>query len=154
MANELINRVDQYDALMIDTECKDMLFSQLLKIFDYFPQKFKINYEDELRLILDYLYYKFTIGSNNQTPGNLIQNLDFGLDKTHLLTPKQKIGYVFLTIVIPYIFKKFKINTKYKWVEKLVRILKFLNFIWFLKTSQYRSLVERILQIKLFKVNK
>ena len=49
---ERINRVDQMDALMIDSELKDMLFSQLLKIFDFFPQQLKVKYEDELRLIL------------------------------------------------------------------------------------------------------
>ena len=47
-----LNRVDQIDALMIDDELKNMLFSQLLKIFDFFPQQLKIKYEDELRLIL------------------------------------------------------------------------------------------------------
>ena len=62
MAREIINRVDQYDALMIDDECKEMLFSQLLKVFDYFPQKYKIRFENELRLILGkFFYVKITL---------------------------------------------------------------------------------------------
>lgn len=154
MPGERINRVDQYDALMIDQEVKSMVFSQLLKVFDYFPQQVKLKYEDELKLILDFLFYKLTIGSNNRTPGNFIQNLDFGLDHTHGLTVKQKIGYVLLSILVPYLYRKFKIGRKYKWIQKLMTILNFVNFIWFLKTFQYRCLVERLLQIKLFKVEK
>mmetsp|Transcript_25052 Transcript_25052/g.28798 ORF Transcript_25052/g.28798 Transcript_25052/m.28798 type:complete len:273 (+) Transcript_25052:40-858(+) len=147
-----VNRIDQLDAMMIDAELGYMLFAQLVRIMDYFPHGMKVKYEDELRLLLDYLFYKMTIGSNNRTPGNLLQNLDFGLDRAHLITNKQKFWYVILSILLPYFFKKLKLDQKFKWIMKTLKVAKFINFILFLKTFEYRNLIERILQIKLYHV--
>lgn len=165
--SEAVNRINQYDALMIDQECKSMLFTQLLKVFDYFPQKFKIQYEDELRLFLEFLFYKMTIGSSykrkdasgninvtsNQTPGNLLQNLEFGLDALHPLTSTQKILYVLLKILLPYLMKKFQVTKKYKIVAKAIKIIKFVNFIYFMVSFKYRNIIERILKIDLYTKN-
>ena len=70
-----LNRVDQLDAAIIDTESKQILMRQLVNCF---PQWVVNKYTAEIGLLLDYLFFRFTVATDTVvTPGNLLQNLNY-----------------------------------------------------------------------------
>jgi hypothetical protein len=66
-----------------------------------FPSNIVNKYSSELKLFLDYLYFRFTISKSVTTPGNLLQNLDFKF--TH---SSQKLNLLIFTVFLPYISDK------------------------------------------------
>jgi len=51
------------------------------QLVNCFPQWVVNKYTAELQLILDFLYFRFTIATEDViTPGNLLQNLNFKFD--------------------------------------------------------------------------
>lgn len=70
-----------------------------------FPPYFVNNFQAEIQLLLDYLFFRFTILTEKiQTPGNTLQNLNFVFNTKSV--QKQKFWYMILSVFVPYLMSK------------------------------------------------
>lgn len=97
--SQKINRVDQLDAAIIDTEAKQILMRQLVNCF---PQGIVSRYSAEITLLLDYLFFRFTVSKGVVTPGNTLQNLDYKFKQGN----KQRLFLMIFTVFLPYVVTK------------------------------------------------
>ena len=143
--SEYINKVDQLDAYLIDTQSKELLKQSLMKVF---PQKIVLNNTLEIQLLLDFLFFRFTTSKGIQTPGNSLQNLKYKFKSN-----RQMMSLIALQILIPYLFEKiYEKILKYEWYDsknqrrdaKLIQKLKYMIAFLFrfaAKLQQVSSLV-------------
>ncbi|KAG0233323.1 peroxisome assembly protein (Peroxin-2) [Actinomortierella wolfii] len=140
---------------------------------------FKEKFKPELTLLLNLIMYKFSVYDMGATYGSQLQNLVYrnerkhkgGLQSTAIdapLTKNQKIAYGIVTVGGNYLSERLnRIITEQGWGElpddnikkkawivlqkagSAFRILSLLNFLAFLYAGKYRSIVERILSMRL-----
>ena len=65
----VLNKVDQLDAYLIDTQSKELLKTALVRTL---PQHLVLHNTLEIQLALDYLFFRFTTAKGTQTPGNIL----------------------------------------------------------------------------------
>lgn len=75
-----------------------MLMRQLINAF---PQQMLSKFGLEIKLLLDYLFFRFTISNDVGTPGNLLQNLTF-----KFRSQNQKLLLLAFTVLLPYAIDK------------------------------------------------
>ena len=161
-------RVNQIDALYLDNELTLSLRSQFVRIFKYLPMDFVMRYEIEIDYFIQSAIYYFSIYKDRRLNGDKLQNIQFGKK----LTIKQKAFYFLFTIVMPYLFKKwmrymddhgFQENDENDIKHKIyalciklsifLRIISLIHLILFLFDGKYRSVISRILRIKMKYIN-
>ena len=78
-ASSGVMKVNQVDARVLDTELLDLLQIQLCSMFapPFFAPGVVDKYKPELKALLDFLLFRFTIFQNEPTPGMRMQNLRF-----------------------------------------------------------------------------
>eukprot|EP00250_Pteridium_aquilinum_P029873 c40268_g1_i1 orf=65-724(+) len=171
-----ISRPSQLDAAQIDDSNISMLRRQLRSVFSMMPDIFS-NYELEWMACLKLFVWRFSIWLDKPTPGNASRGLryrndgalqsliDSGKVKTGLegpgLTTSQKIGFLLTMVGVPYGWARLQKleadgatheNTWTKVLhfgEKLYKVANLVNFLVFLNTGRYRTVVERVLNARL-----
>lgn len=170
-------RVGQLDASVLDGELVDLLKSQLWKVFKTFRPDVKDNYESELLLMLKLVVFKLTVWDHSATYGAKLQNLKFvdgsvGTSLSRPLSRNQKLGYAILVVGGDFLWDKLEryISTmdegrddfdgraarRQAILRKLSDALSSLwslsslaNFLLFLYTGRYSTLILRLLRIRL-----
>ncbi|KAA8911171.1 hypothetical protein TRICI_003893 [Trichomonascus ciferrii] len=176
MAGHLMNRkieprVGQIDASILDSELLNMLKEQLWKGFKYFRPDIKDKYESELVLILKLALFKLTVWDHSTTYGAKLQSLKFMDARSAVsnqpITKSQKLGYGLLVVGGSYLWQKLDdhiTNATYaaedpRGYERLRQFTDSLstlwsvstlaNFVLFLYSGKYSTLILRILRIRL-----
>jgi peroxin-2 len=167
-------RVGQLDASTLDSELFELLKTQLRKIFKFTLSDIQDNYEAELLVLLKLIIFKLTVWDYSATYGAKLQNLKFvdGRVPTSLSKPlgrSQKLGYALLVVGGDYIWNKlesyiysghyrdqdgesriFLILRKFsKLLSQIWSVSSLFNFLMFLYTGKYSTLILRLLKIRL-----
>ena len=93
-----LSQVDQLDAFITDNESKMLLKSALVNVF---PQKWVLTYSNELQLLLDYLFFRFTTARGIQTPGFRFMNLKYAFK-----SERQRMALLTVQVFLPYLVSK------------------------------------------------
>ncbi|CAG8657978.1 8119_t:CDS:2 [Ambispora leptoticha] len=169
-----IMRVSQLDADSLDNELFGLLKEQLLTAFGLFSAK---TFEPELLALLQLVLYRFSIYESGATYGAQLQNLKYRNEKRHVvqstsaddpLSKFQRISYGAMTIGGQYVWMRLnRLMTAQGWgefaendirrvfwkfmqkIENIYRTLSLANFLIFLYDGKYRSLIDRILFMRL-----
>ncbi|KAG0031902.1 peroxisome assembly protein (Peroxin-2) [Podila clonocystis] len=174
-----IMKVSQLDAELLDDELLETMKEQLWSAFALFKPTFKDRFKPELTLALNLIMYKFSVYDMGATYGSQLQNLVYrnerkhsgGLQSTAMdarLTKTQKIAYGVVTVGGQYVMEKVNsIVTEQGWGELpednikrkawnllqkgtgVFKIVSLINFLAFLYAGKYRSVLERILSMRL-----
>ncbi|KAI5780000.1 Pex12 amino terminal region-domain-containing protein [Geopyxis carbonaria] len=165
-------RVGQLDTELLDEELLDLLKGQLWGGLKYFRPALKENYEPELLLLLRAALFKLTIWDHNASYGAALQNLRYTDARKsgtidHPPSAAQKGLYGLVTVGGRYLHSRLnlfllnhsgpgestKLTTK---LSKLIdmagsihSVLTLVSFTAFLLTGHYRTLLDRILRMRL-----
>lgn len=138
-----------------------------------FPQWIISSYTAELQLLLDFLFFRFTVSNDVITPGNTLQNLNF-----KFRSPKHKALLMVFTVFLPYVVTKLNerissnnwndVRTanqsrmhklKYYFarlvslLNNLFKLASLANLLMFFVTHTKRSVPERVLSIDLERID-
>lgn len=174
-----IMRVSQLDTELLDQELLGMLKEQLWSALSLFKSNLREKFEPELIALLDLVMFRYSIFENSATYGAMLQNLRYrnearhsgGLQSTATdapLTVFQKVAYGLLTVGGKYGFAKLnntmtnegwgeltetnirkKIWKAVQAAEKVYHSLTLVNFLLFLYNGKYRTIVDRLLRMRL-----
>ncbi|KAI8817923.1 Pex12 amino terminal region-domain-containing protein [Fimicolochytrium jonesii] len=172
-------RVSQLDAELLDGELTGILRDQLLSVFSLFKSSVKEKFEPEIMALLHFVMYQLSIYSTGATYGLQLQNLKYRDESRHKgrlevssadapLSKRQKLLHALLCIVGPWGWLRLnRYATTQGWsemheaswynkiwhslqkFENWYRGLSLLNLLVFLYNGRYRSLVDRILGMRL-----
>ncbi|KAF9428094.1 peroxisome assembly protein (Peroxin-2) [Podila epigama] len=174
-----IMKVSQLDAELLDDELLETMKEQLWSAFALFKPTFKDRFKPELTLILNLIMYKFSVYDMGATYGSQLQNLIYRNERKHRgglqstasdarLTKTQKITYGVATVGGQYVMERLNgIVTEQGWGDlpednikrkawnvlqkgtSAFKILSLINFLAFLYAGKYRSVLERVLSMRL-----
>ncbi|KAK6331233.1 peroxisome assembly protein (Peroxin-2) [Orbilia brochopaga] len=168
-------RVGQLDTELLDAELLELLKGQLWSAIKYFNPSVKEHYEIEFVALLRFILFKLTIWDNNATYGAALQNLAFADARRNdaIDTPPsrtQKTLYGLVTVLGRYIYDKldshilqnasagldFDESPFYRNLSRAMNnlttvhsIASFVSLLTFLSNGRYRTLLDRVLRMKL-----
>ncbi|KAF3935362.1 hypothetical protein ABW19_dt0210234 [Dactylella cylindrospora] len=168
-------RVGQLDTELLDAELLELLKNQLWSAIKYFSPSVKEQYETEFVALLRFILFKFTIWDNNATYGAALQNLAYADARRNgaIDTPPsrtQKTLYGLITVLGRYLYDKLnthlinspsaaldfeespflrKISRALNSLTTLHSIASFVSLLTFLSNGRYRTLLDRLLCMKL-----
>ncbi|EPS40362.1 hypothetical protein H072_5816 [Dactylellina haptotyla CBS 200.50] len=167
-------RVGQLDTELLDAELLELLKGQLWSAIKYFNPAIKEQYEVEFVALLRLILFKFTIWDNNATYGAALQNLAFADARRNgaIDTPPsatQKTLYGLVTVLGRYVYDKvdshllssssgldFDESPFYRTLSRAMTnlttihsIASFVSLLTFLSNGRYRTLLDRVLRMKL-----
>ncbi|CAD6501408.1 BgTH12-01660 [Blumeria graminis f. sp. triticale] len=170
-------RVGQVDAELLDEELLGLLKIQVGDAFKYFGSHIQNDWGAEIVLVLRSILFKLTIWDHNTTYGAALQNLrysDARLKDDALKVPSklQKLAYGVLSVGGSYAWTRWegwllRINEEYnssnRTVAKILKLIQtldtvhsvvaFISFLVFLVNGRYRTLLDRILKLRLVPKN-
>ena len=145
-------------------------FTGFLQILDYslsqatglLDPELVERFRDEIEILPHYLFYRLGIYRDEELPGFGFENCRICSDEEtgEPLLKRQKIGYLVLGILVPYLFKKLKryfgsqvqgVNKKYlilKYIEGVYKFCEAINTIQIIRGALYPNLLHRILEIR------
>lgn len=174
-----VMRVSQLDSDILDVELVDILKEQLWSALSLFNPRIKERYEPELLGLLNLVLFKLSVYDSSATYGAQFQNLKYRNERKHSgplesiaqdapLTVGQKIAYGVFTVGGQYAWSRLNRHVTAKgWGEldeddsrnKIYRILEkgekywkafsLVNFLIFLWNGKYRTLIDRLLSMRL-----
>ncbi|KAK3847406.1 MAG: Pex12 amino terminal region-domain-containing protein [Linnemannia gamsii] len=174
-----IMKVSQLDADLLDEELLETMKEQLWSAFALFKPSFKETFKPEMTLALNLIMYKFSVYDMGATYGSQLQNLIYRNERKHsgglqstssdaALTKTQKITYGAVTVGGQYLMERLnRVVTAQGWGElpednikrkawnvlqkggSIFRIVSLINFLAFLYAGKYRTVLERVLSMRL-----
>ncbi|GAB5588404.1 peroxisome assembly protein (Peroxin-2) [Umbelopsis nana] len=174
-----VMRVSQLDSDLLDVELFGMLKEQLWSAFSLFNHSIREKFEPELVAILSLLLYKFSIYDSAASYGSQLQNLKYRNERMHKgalecfakdapITKTQKILYGLFMVGGQYTWSRLsRLMTTQGWgaleeddtrkkvynflqrADKYWQAFTLVNFLVFLYNGKFRTLVDRILQMRL-----
>ncbi|KAI8990324.1 Pex12 amino terminal region-domain-containing protein [Pilobolus umbonatus] len=174
-----VMRVSQLDADILDIELVDILKEQLWSALSLFNPLIKEKYEPELLGLLNLVLFKLSVYDTSATYGAQLQNLKFRNERKHSgpleaiaqdapLTNGQKLAYGIFTVGGQYVWSRVnryitskgwgeldESDTKYRIYyllqtgEKYWKAFSLVNFLVFLWNGKYRTLIDRVLAMRL-----
>ncbi|GJJ73367.1 peroxin-2 [Entomortierella parvispora] len=174
-----IMKVSQLDAELLDDELLETMKEQLWSAFSLFKPSFKEKFKPELALALNLVMYKFSVYDMGATYGSQLQNLIYRNERKHSgglqstardapLTKTQRIAYGVVTVGGQYAMERVnRVVTAQGWGElpednikrkawnilqkggSVFRIVSLINFLAFLYAGKYRTILERVLSMRL-----
>ncbi|KAK5822608.1 Pex12 amino terminal region-domain-containing protein [Linnemannia elongata] len=174
-----IMKVSQLDADLLDEELLETMKEQLWSAFALFKPSFKETFKPEMTLALNLIMYKFSVYDMGATYGSQLQNLIYRNERKHSgglqstssdapLTKTQKITYGVVTVGGQYLMERLnRVVTAQGWGElpednikrkawnvlqkggSIFRIVSLFNFLAFLYAGKYRTVLERVLSMRL-----
>ncbi|MES1914766.1 MAG: hypothetical protein MHM6MM_006802, partial [Cercozoa sp. M6MM] len=171
---ENIMRVAQLDAVQLDQELLNMLRESLQRSAAYLPSAAADRFAPELESLLYLLLWLFSIRENRPSPGNAMQNLRYCNNvpmkgkSDHMMRWWQRLGHGAATVLFRWLWLRMsRTATENAWMdraesslqfrtyalmqalEKLYRVCSVVNLVVFLRTGRYRSLLDRVLRMRL-----
>lgn len=167
-------RVGQLDASILDSELVSLLKDELWKGFKIFRPHVTDKYENELLLLLKLALFKVTVWDHSTTYGAKLQNMKLvhsaSTARNHIaMTRNQKMAYGFLVVGGSYVWNKIDdyVTQHAHESERLQKVRDLLdklsltwsvsslaNFVLFLYSGKYSTLIMRILKIRFIPVSK
>ncbi|KAI8975032.1 Pex12 amino terminal region-domain-containing protein [Mycotypha africana] len=174
-----VMRVSQLDSDILDVELFDILKEQLWSALSLFKPTIKERFEPELLGLLNLILFKLSVYDSSATYGAQLQNLQYRNEQKHggalesiaknaALTKTQKILYGLFAVGGQYVWTRLnRYITSEGWGEleefdprnKIYRVLQtgekywkafsLLNFLIFLRNGKYRTLIDRVLRMRL-----
>ncbi|KAG0325097.1 peroxisome assembly protein (Peroxin-2) [Dissophora globulifera] len=172
-------KVSQLDAELLDDELFETMKDQLWSAFSLLKPTIQDKFKPELTLALNLVMYKFSVYDMGATYGSQLQNLTYRNERKHSgglqstatdarLTRTQKITYGVITVGGQYVMERLNhVVTSQGWGElpednikrkawnllqkggSIFRIVSLINFLAFLYAGKYRSVLERLLSMRL-----
>ncbi|WFD41780.1 peroxisome assembly protein (Peroxin-2) [Malassezia psittaci] len=179
-----VQRVGQLDADLLDEELTDLLAEPVKAALRNVSSTVGTRHISEIYLLLRLLLYKFSIMDRGASYGAMLQNLKYRNEWAHTsslqstardapLRPFQLTLYPILRILLPYAYNKgkaymsdnrfadapgdspeFLIWSLAEESLKLYNIAALINFAVFLWNGKYRTIVDRILGMRLIYANR
>ena len=168
MLSKYARRVDQLDALSLDSELFSLLNAQYRKAFLYFPSSIIAKAGPELDLFFRLLFKYLPLQFLGSTFGQSIFDLKYYDNRTLSPASKNKLRLLALiTVAFPWLWDKIfrriilfvcRRDKDHNFIEAsysmeikfliLWKILSLFNFCIFLQKSKFSTLTERLLQIR------
>ncbi|KAI0796613.1 Pex12 amino terminal region-domain-containing protein [Abortiporus biennis] len=170
-----ISRVGQLDSELLDQELLQLLLEPLTKALNLVNSAFK-SYQAELSLLVQLTLYKFSVWDAAASYGAKLQGLKYKVPQTNNkrrtspsgLPVRTLLIHSSLTMLVPYIHSRIRAHAlSYAWpdapssdarrkawdlltrLESWHGLFGLINFIAFLWNGRYRTLVDRILNLRL-----
>eukprot|EP01083_Nonionella_stella_P116589 346514_1 len=170
-----IMRVNQCDAVQLDSELLIMLKWQMEHTLKYFPSDVLNRFAPEVSAILNLLIYRFSVFTNIPSPGNRLQNIRYrdewkstSIKNSYEIPRARRLAHGFLSIGMEWIWARSmkrvseegffafpqgtwqrRLHSILEWVDTILKLARLANFIIFLRHGHYRSLTDRILGMRL-----
>uniref|UniRef100_A0A6A7G7X7 Peroxisome biogenesis factor 2 n=1 Tax=Hirondellea gigas TaxID=1518452 RepID=A0A6A7G7X7_9CRUS len=170
-----IMRVNQADAEQLDKELGFMLKLQFTQIFKFFEGTFLDRFSPEIQACLDFMIYRFSIYTDKPSAGSLLQNLRYrdewnssdSIGKYEIPYARRVLhgllsigGRWLWTRIIrhttnegyggyPQGSRQLRVYKFMRLIENLYQFSSILNFLSFLYAGKYRSLIDRLLGMRL-----
>ncbi|KAI9101301.1 Pex12 amino terminal region-domain-containing protein [Phlyctochytrium arcticum] len=172
-------RVSQLDGELLDTELTGMVKEQFSSIFSLFDRRTRDEYDPEITAFLQYLMCHMSIYSMGATYGLQLQNLKYRNEARHggnvevsaidaPLSTWQKIAHAIAHVGGRWGWLRInRYATTHEWSERpeddwrnktwqylqkgetIYKVLSLANFLVFLYNGKYRSVLDRILRMRL-----
>lgn len=165
-----VMRVNQLDAQQLDSELHMMLGSQLGAVFEHVRPGLAGRFKPELDAVLRALVFRYSVAADVPSPGLALQNLRYrnaaARHDSYRLLPRQKVAHFMLDVFARWAWTRLDAaavgggwSARGDWrrpayramraAEKVYRAAMVANFVAFLVTGRYRSLVDRLLRTRL-----
>ncbi|KAJ3175200.1 peroxisome assembly protein (Peroxin-2) [Geranomyces variabilis] len=172
-------RVSQMDAELLDAELTTIVKNQLVSMFTFFKRDIKDTYDPEITAVLQYIMCHLSIYSMGASYGLQLQNLKYRNEARHQgrleisgvdapLSMTQKVLHALFYIGGRWgVLRINRYATAHEWSEEAntswrnrlwrymqkaetaYKALSLLNFLAFLYNGRYRSLLDRLLRMRL-----
>lgn len=174
MNRKIEPRVGQVDASLLDSELLMLLKNQLWGAFQYYRPEIKDKYESELLLLLKAALFKITVWDHGATYGAKLQNLHFvdtrSRIRTSPISKTQKLLYGAIVVGGSYGWNKLEdylaratysdsssppsrttnaLRKTADFLAGLWEVSSLANFVLFLYSGEYSTLVLRLLRMRL-----
>lgn len=168
MLSQYVRRVDQLDAISLDSELYSLLNTQYRKAFLYFPSCFIANSGPELDILFRLLFRYLPLEFLGSTFGQNVFQLKYYDNKTLSIATKSKLRLLtVLTVGLPWFWDRIvrriiayicRHDSSHRMIELsyslelkfliLWKILSLLNFCVFLQRSKFCTISERFLRMR------
>ncbi len=174
-----VSKAGQLEASALDAELSEVLQDQLNRVLSFFRPSLLNDLQPELDAFFRSLILYFSVWTNNPTPGNMFQNLRYVDARPSKLDPydlhghaptfRQRCMHAVLYVILPWAWARgnrhISVNEwgarpqqdwrRKAWVmlnkmETLHKCASLIHFAVFLVEGRYRSIRDRLLQIRLF----
>jgi peroxin-2 len=168
-----VGRAGQLDVDLLDGELVSILKGELFKALALLNPQIKDKYEIEITSLLQFIMYRLSIYVNGATYGTSMQNLHYQneLGTNPKLAKWQKLSYILMHVGGRWGWLRLsRLASTQDWsdqndwrsrawvwmdnVEKVWKALSLANFLVFLYDGRYKSLIDRILGMRLTYIRK
>ena len=158
-------RVTQLDTETITDGIYSILVDGTKESLQTYPFSHLLTYFPEIKTLLRYVLWKYSIGRDNITVGQQL----YGCKYDSILSPKQKQTYCFIYVFLYWlkerqnnVIKLLEVLFNYtgyrkhiprilqmsKYFDTTVNLLSFINFLLFIVHGRYSTVLERVLNLK------
>ncbi|KAI0921254.1 hypothetical protein AcV5_001094 [Taiwanofungus camphoratus] len=173
-----ITRVGQLDAELLDQELGQILKEPLTRALALVNSAWKSRFEPELALLIQLTLYKLSVWNNGASYGATLQGLKYavsggGTAAASGLPRRTLLVHGVLTLLVPYSHTRLRVHAlSHAWpdaptsdrrrkawevlsrLELAHSVLGLLNFVAFLWDGRYRTVVDRLLKMRLVSARK
>ncbi|XP_076754866.1 peroxisomal biogenesis factor 2 [Xylocopa sonorina] len=149
MASNYVSRINQIDAASLDQEIYKVLRNQAKRVTRYQPIEKIDRYQPEIDAILKYCIWNYSLRHGNSTFGQQLLNLHY-----ENITSAKSILYLILTIGPAYVKDRLSecgagsnLTLYVERIANALKLLEFLNLLWFLNRGIQPGLIEYLLGI-------
>ncbi len=158
--SEKVLRVSQLDATELDEELTGLLEGQFLNIFKLLPSVHLLRFQPELKALVRFLIWKFSIWSRGQTFGQGMMGVSYSTERGRVMpiTRRYKITLFVVMVLAEWASERVGLLSTFipslslssgqkllNGIQTLTRLLSLGNFICFLLRGVYPTLKERLL---------
>lgn len=166
-------RVGQVDAELLDEELLDLIKGQAADALKYFGPHLADDWSQEILLVLRAILFKLSIWDHDASYGAVLQNLRYSDARSTSIVPLppsrwQKSLYGAFTVLGRYAWQKWEtwlldhgaghsdpsdrvwlVGRLTSWLSITHSVAAFMSFLVFLVNGRYRTLTDRLLQLRL-----
>lgn len=159
---EKVLRVSQLDASELDEELSELLQDQFLNIFNIFPSIRLLQLKPELRALVRFLIWKFSVHMRGKTFGQEMMDLNYSLAERQLVPIAYRHRWLLFTVMVltgwlrdridlifgtllPLKLEPSALQRILNGMVTVTKSLSLLNFIVFLLGGRFPTLKERVL---------
>eukprot|EP00762_Andalucia_godoyi_P004003 ANDGO_05690.mRNA.1 Peroxisome biogenesis factor 2 len=149
----------QLDSLILQADVESMLRMQWKRIFALASPVFRDDFQADLEALFSLFLFRYTLWTNYQTYSDKLLDISYRIankEKMTLANPSRLrlLCYAVVTVGIPYCYQKFVSLqfTNAKIIERAHLLLEILNRYLFLWTGEFRTVADRVCQMRLLPV--
>ena len=164
-AQEKVLRVSQLDASELDEELSEILQDQFVGLFKLFPSVQQFWLKPELKALVRFLIWKYSIQAHGQSFGQRMMGLTYslGADRLSPISFNQKAALFLCMVGAEWLQERLETVCKLlrlpvspsvlqralNWILTSVKILSLGNFVIFLLSGWFPTLKERVLGLRM-----